>query len=69
LGANEKTFAIIALSGIIGIIFAIILQLLNGMGMDMALFLSNNVLSLPQLQLLIIVIAEVFGIFLAAMQT
>jgi hypothetical protein len=69
LGDNEKTFAIIALSGIIGIILAIILQLLNGMGLDMALFLSNNVLSLPQLQLLTIVVAEMFGIFLAAMQT
>jgi hypothetical protein len=66
MGSNEKTFAIIALCGIIGVIFAIILQILDGEGIDIVLFLTNNSLTLPQLQLIIIVLWEIFGIVLAA---
>jgi hypothetical protein len=68
MGSNEKTFAIIALCGVIGIIFAIILQVLNDQGILTSLFTDSS-FTLPEVQLIVIVLWEIIGIVIAAIES
>ena len=65
MGSKEKVFAIIMLFGIIGIIFAIILQLLY----DQAIFIDEYITSdntLREFQFIVFLVWEIMGIGVAA---
>jgi len=59
-------FAILTLCGIIGIVFAIVEQMLYANGVLLATFLSGSSLSLREVQFGTILVWEIFGIVLAA---
>jgi len=63
---NERIFAILTLCGIIGIVFAIVEQMLYANGVLLATFLSGSSLSLREVQFGTILVWEIFGIVLAA---
>ncbi len=67
MGSNEKTFAILMLCGIVGIIFAIILQLLYDQSIIVDTFVDDT-LTLRELQLGAIIIWELVGIGVAAFE-
>ena len=67
MGSREKAFAIIMLCGIIGIVFAIILQLLY----DQAIFVDEYItdtLLLREIQFVVFLVWEVLGIGVAAVE-
>lgn len=66
MGKNERTFAIIVLSGIIGVIFAIMLQLLFNAGIVVDEYIQNTI-TLREVQFGVILLWEVFGIGVAAL--
>jgi hypothetical protein len=69
MGENEKRFGIIALSGIIGILFAIVLQILKESVSGIStLFSTSGSLTLPEVQVIVIVVWVIFGIIIAAME-
>jgi len=69
MGSNERVFAILMLCGIIGICFAILLQLLNEQGIIVDEFITGSVtVTLPELQLGAILLWELFGLVLAAIK-
>lgn len=61
MGSNEKSFAIITICGIVGIIFAIMLQMLYDNGILIDVFVNED-FPLREIQLLVVLIWEVFGI-------
>lgn len=63
--SNERVFAILTLCGIIGLIFALILQFLYEGGILVDELVSGTI-TLRELQLGVIVLWEVFGIIVAA---
>ena len=63
---NERMFAILALCGIIGILFAIIEQLLYNNGIIINQFLSGATMGLREIQFATILAWEIFGLVLAA---
>jgi hypothetical protein len=65
VGSNEKVFAIFMLCGIIGILFAIIFQLLYDQGIFIDEFISGTV-TLRELQFITILVWELLGIGVAA---
>jgi hypothetical protein len=65
LGQNERTFGILALCGIIGIIMAILLQLLYEQSIIVDSFIDSE-LTLRELQLAAIVVWEMFGLGVVA---
>lgn len=66
MGSNERTFAILTLSGIIGIILAIIVQILYGQGILVDKFI-NSTFTLREIQLGLIVFCEIFGLVMVAL--
>ena len=70
---NERMFAILTLCGIIGILFAIIEQLLFDNGIIINQFLSGGSLgvtmALREVQFATILAWEIFGLVLAAVTT
>lgn len=67
MGANERIFAIIMLCGIIGIVFAIILQVLYDQSIFVDEFISDT-LTLRELQLVVFLMWEIIGIGVAAFE-
>lgn len=67
MGANERIFAIIMLCGIIGIVFAIILQVLYDQSIFVDEFITDT-LTLRELQLVVFLIWEIIGIGVAAFE-
>ena len=65
MGSNEKTFAIITLAGILGVVSAIILQLLYDQHIIIDEVITST-LTLGEVQLFVILIWEVLGIVVAA---
>jgi len=68
MGSREKAFAIIMLFGIVGIIFAIILQLLY----DQSIFVDEYItdtLTLREFQFVVFLIWEIMGIGVAAVES
>jgi hypothetical protein len=61
MGENERTFGILALCGIIGIILAIMLQLLYEQSIIIDSFVDTE-LTLRELQLASIVVWEMIGV-------
>ena len=66
MGANEKSFAIIMLFGIIGIIFAIVLQLLYEQQTFIDEFVTDTLL-LREIQFVVFLVWEVLGIGVASL--
>jgi hypothetical protein len=64
---NAKMFAILMLCGIIGIIFAIIEQMLYANGTLSSSLLSGLSITLAEFQLATILLWEIFGLILAAL--
>ena len=67
MGSNERMFAILTLCGIIGLLFAIIFQLLYDQGILIDEFVTGTI-TLRELQLGTIVAWEVFGLVLGAIK-
>jgi len=67
MGSNERVFAIIMLCGIIGIVFAIILQVLYDQSIFVDEFISDT-LTLRELQLVVFLMWEIIGIGVAAFE-
>ena len=67
MGSNEKTFAIIALCGIIGIIIAILLQFLYDSDIVISKYIGDT-FTLKEIQFACILIWEIFGIGLVAIE-
>ena len=68
MGSKEKAFAIIMLCGIIGIIFAIILQLLY----DQAILVDEYITdtnTLREFQFVVFLVWEILGIGVAAVES
>jgi hypothetical protein len=65
MGENERTFGILALCGVIGIILAIIFQLLYEQNIIIDSFVDTE-LTLRELQLAAIVVWEMIGVGLVA---
>ena len=63
---NARIFAIIMLCGIIGIAFALIFEVLHTQTIMLDDFLTDT-FTLRELQFLVFILWEVFGIFLAAL--
>ena len=68
MGSNERIFAILTLCGIIGVVFAIIFQLLYDQAIFIDEFITGSSITLRELQLVTIILWEVFGIVVAAIQ-
>jgi hypothetical protein len=66
VGSNEKIFAVIVLCGIIGIIFAIIEQLLFNEGILLDEYITNTI-TLREVQFGTVLLWELFGIVVAAL--
>lgn len=65
MGSNEQVFAILLLSGIVGILLAILEQMLYEQGILINEFITGTV-TLPAIQLVTILIAELFGLAIVA---
>ena len=68
MGTQEKAFAIIMLCGIVGIVFAIIIQLLYDQSIFVDEFISDT-LVLRELQFMVFLGWEVLGIGVAAYES
>ena len=66
---NAKTFAILALFGIIGILFAIILQMLYEQNIIVPSLLTGGEFTLREIQFGVILIWEVVGVAIAAIES
>lgn len=67
MGRNERVFAIIMLCGIIGMVFAIALQVLYDQAIFVDEFLSDT-LTLRELQFVVFLMWEIVGIGVAAFE-
>jgi len=67
MGSNERVFAIIMLCGIIGLVFAIVLQVLYDQAIFVDEFLSDT-LTLRELQFVVFLIWEIIGIGISAFE-
>lgn len=65
MGVSQRSFAIVMLCGIIGIIFMIILQLLYEQGIFIDEFVTDT-LELRELQFVAFLVWEILGIGVAA---
>lgn len=65
MGRNEKAFAISMLCGIIGIILAITLQLLNTAGIVIDEFISGTI-TIREVQAIVIIVWIIIGVAVAA---
>lgn len=68
MGKNERIFAVILLCTIIGIVFAIVLQVLY----DQSIFVDeivSSTLTLREIQLVVILTWEILGIGIAALES
>ena len=68
MGAKERAFAVIMLCSIIGILFAIILQYLYEQTIFIDDFVTDT-LTLRELQLVVILVWEIVGIGVAAIES
>lgn len=68
MGQKERAFAIIMLCGIIGIVFAIVLQLLYDQQIVIDDFVTST-LTLREIQFFVFLVWEVFGIGVAAIES
>ena len=67
MGRNERAFAVPMLSGLIGVVFALMIQLLNEGGIFIDEFITGTIV-LRELQLIVIIIWISFGVLLSALQ-
>ena len=67
MGRNERAFAIPMLCGIIGVILAITIQLLNDAGIIIDEFLTGTIV-LREIQAVIILVWMIVGVLIAAAQ-
>ena len=67
MGRNERAFAIPLLSGIIGVVFAIVTQLLYEAGIVFDELITGSV-SLREIQMVIILTWVCFGVIMASLQ-
>lgn len=67
MGRNERAFAIPLICGFIGVILAIIIQLLNDAGIIIDEFLTGSIV-LREVQAVIIIIWILVGVLVAASQ-
>jgi len=65
MGRNERAFAISMLCGIIGIILAITLQLLNTAGIVIDEFISGTI-TIREVQTIVIIVWIIIGVAVAA---
>jgi len=68
MGSKEKAFAIIMLCGVVGIVFAIVLQLLY----DQQIFIDEYItdtMTLREFQFVVCLVWEIFGIGVASLET
>ena len=65
MGRNERAFAISMLCGIIGIILAITLQLLNTAGIVIDEFISGTI-TIREVQAIVIIVWIIIGVAVAA---
>jgi len=65
MGSNERAFAITLLCGIIGVIIAIIIQMLNTQGIIIDEFLTGTI-TLRELQAIIIILWLLMGVVVSA---
>ena len=69
MGSNERVFSILMLCGILGVCFAILLQILWTEGIIIDEFTTGSVtITLAEIQLGTIVLSEVFGLVLASLK-
>jgi len=67
MGEKEKSFGIVALCGIIGIIFALILQLMNDHSILINEFLTGTI-TLRVVQVVVILIWQMVGVIIVALR-
>lgn len=67
MGINERAFAITVLCGVVGVLLAITIQLLNSAGILVDEFITGTI-TLREVQLVIIIIWIVMGTLISAFQ-
>lgn len=67
MGRNERAFGIVSLCGIIGIVFALILQLMNDHSLIINEFLTGTI-TLRVVQVVVILLWQIMGVVVAATQ-
>lgn len=67
MGINERAFAITVLCGVVGVLLAITVQLLNSAGILVDEFITGTI-TLREVQLMIIIIWIVMGTLISAFQ-
>lgn len=69
MNRNVRAFGIIGLCGIIGILFAILVQLLYEQNIMIPELIGGTALSLRAIQLVVILVWEINGIVVAAIES